>query len=608
MCGIVGYIGGRKAMPVLISGLKRLEYRGYDSAGIVVLDEHSSRRFRCVGRVHNLDKMIQDEALPMSCGVAHTRWATHGKPTEVNAHPHADTTKSFFVVHNGIIENYAKLRDQLRVDGAVFESETDTEVLVQLIAKLYEGNLETAVEKALHLIEGTFGIAVVSTRDPGKIITARRGSPIILGVGDGEMFVASDVSALIRYTDRVIYIEDNELAVITANDYKILSFDHEPIERETSQISWKVEDQDLGTFPHFMLKEIYEQPETINNAIRGRVILNEGVAVLGGLQSRIQNIQNLKRIIIVSCGTSYHAGMIGRHIFENLTQLDVQVELASEFRYRRLRLDETTGILAVSQSGETIDTLAAIREAKRKGALTIGLVNVVGSTIARETDCGVYCHAGPEIGVASTKIFVSQLVILNLMALLIGRYQFVSLSEGIKLIKGLQELPDLIRHILARSSELEDLARTYHKYSNALFLGRQAHYPVALEGSLKLKEISYIHSEGFAAGEMKHGPISLIDEQFPTIAILARDACYDKMLNNVQEIRARSGPVLAISYDGDKEIINHADHVFTVPETHELLQPILSVVPLQLFAYYCARFRGCEIDKPRNLAKSVTVE
>lgn len=608
MCGVVGYVGFRKAAPILLNGLKRLEYRGYDSAGLVAVDKTGSRRYRGVGRVANLDKMMQGVDLPMTCGISHTRWATHGKATEENAHPHCDASERFYVVHNGIIENHAKLRAQLESEGVHFNSETDTEVIVQLIAKFYDGSLEVAVEKTLNVIEGAYGLAVVSTEEPMKIVVARRGSPIVLGVGKDEMLVASDVAALIQYTDQVIYMEDNELAILTPSGYKIMSFDHEPIERETSRIDWKIEDEDLGDYPHYMLKEIFEQPETVKNAVRGRMIANEGVAVLGGLQSRIQQIQNLKRLIIISCGTSYHAGMIGRHIFENLTELNVEVELASEFRYRRLRLDETTGVLAISQSGETIDTLAAIREAQRKGALTIGLVNVVGSTIARETDCGVYCHAGPEIGVASTKIFVSQLVILNLMALLIGRYQSVSLSEGIGLIKALQRLPDQISEILARAPELEDMARLFYKYDNCLFIGRQSLHPLALEGALKLKEISYIHAEGYAAGEMKHGPISLIDEQFPTVAILAKDAAYEKMLSNIQEIKARSGPIFAITVHGDEQIGEFVEHVFHVPETHELLQSVLTVIPLQLFAYYCARFRGCEIDKPRNLAKSVTVE
>ncbi len=607
MCGVVGYVGYRKAAPVLMNGLKRLEYRGYDSAGLVTVDKRGARRFRGVGRVQNVDKLLQGVELPMTCGIAHTRWATHGKPTESNAHPHADASNQFFVVHNGIIENHEKLRAQLENEGVEFTSDTDTEVVIQLIARLYKDNLEAAVEAALQSVEGTYGIAVVTVHEPDKIVTARRGSPIVLGVGKNEMFIASDIAALVSYTDQVIYLEDSELAVLTPDSYQILSFDHEPIERETSQIDWKVDEEEMGAFPHYMLKEIYEQTKTVANAMRGRVMLNEGVAVLGGLQSRIRDIQKLRRLIIVSCGTSYHAGLIGRHIFENLTDLMVEVELASEFRYRRLRLDETTAVLALSQSGETIDTLAAIREAKRKGALTIGLVNVVGSTIARETDCGVYCHAGQEIGVASTKIFVSQLAILSLMGLLIGRYQSVSLSEGIKLIKALQALPDQIDDLLGRAPQIEELARAYHKYDNFLFIGRQIHHPVALEGALKLKEISYIHAEGYAAGEMKHGPISMIDENFPTVALVSGDASFEKMLSNIQEIRARSGKVLAIS-TANELIGNIADDVFFVPSTHELVQPILSVIPLQLFAYYCARFRGCEIDKPRNLAKSVTVE
>ena len=608
MCGVVGYVGYRKASPILLNGLKRLEYRGYDSAGLVALDKTGAKHYRSVGRVHNLDKSVQGQDIPMHCGIAHTRWATHGKVTENNAHPHGDETNHFYLVHNGIIENHGKLRAQLEEEGVKFRSETDTEVVVQMIARAFKGNLEEAVEQTLQHVEGAFGIAVVSTEDPMKIVVARRGSPLVLGVGKNEMFVASDVSALVQYTDQVIYMEDNDLAVLTPNGYEILSFDHEPIVRETQQIDWKVEDGDLGSFPHYMLKEIFEQPETIRNGIRGRTVHSEGVAVLGGLQSKIREIQKLKKVIIVSCGTSYHAGLIGRHIFEHLTDISVEVELASEFRYRKLRLDETTAILAISQSGETIDTLAAIREARRKGALTIGLVNVVGSTIARETDCGVYCHAGPEIGVASTKMFVSQLVILNLMALLIGRYQSVSLPEGMALIKAIQELPDQIQSMLTRAPELEELARKYCRFENGFFLGRQILYPVALEGALKLKEISYIHAEGYASGEMKHGPISLVDESFPTIALMADDSSYEKMVNNIQEIRARHGMVLAITFEEDHQSHAFVDDLFKVPTTHHLLQPILTVIPLQLFAYYCARFRGCNIDKPRNLAKSVTVE
>lgn len=608
MCGIVGYVGFRKVVPLLMQGLKRLEYRGYDSAGMVVLDRSAARRFRAEGRVQNLELPLRHLDLTMTTGMAHTRWATHGKPTESNAHPHCDSAGQFYVVHNGIVENHEKLKAGLVQEGVRFSSETDTEVLGHLIAKFYDGSLESAVERTLHLVEGTFGIAVLSTHEPEKLVCARRGSPIILGVGNKEMFVASDVSALVQYTDQVIYLEDNEMAVISADDYQIRTLDNRPISRQTFQIDWKVEDGELCDFPHFMLKEIYEQPNTVENAMRGRALMGEGVAKLGGLQACIDDLKKLRKLILVSCGTSYHAGMVGRYIFEQLTDLCVEVELASEFRYRRLRLDETTGVLALSQSGETIDTLAALREARRKGALTLGLVNVVGSTIARETDAGVYCHAGPEIGVASTKIFVSQLVILNLMALLVGRYQSLSLAEGVSLLKALQELPDQIRSILAQASRLEDIARKYITARSFLFIGRQLHYPVALEGALKLKEISYIHAEGYAAGEMKHGPISLIDRNFPTIALVPQDATYDKMINNIQEIRARSGPVIAIANHGDSMIHSLADDVFSVPGTHPLLQPILSVVPLQLLAYYAAFLLGREIDKPRNLAKSVTVE
>ncbi|PIE02769.1 MAG: glutamine--fructose-6-phosphate transaminase (isomerizing) [Acidobacteria bacterium] len=608
MCGIVGYIGPKKASAVLLNGLKRLEYRGYDSAGFVVLNKNKARRFRAVGQVKNLDSLVRGKKLPMSCGIAHTRWATHGKPTEANAHPHSDHSGEFHLVHNGIIENHDVLKRQLQSEGTIFQSETDSEVLVHLIAKFYAGDLENAVRESLLRVEGTFGIAVVCKHEPGKIVCARRGSPVILGLGNGEMFVASDVSAIVNYTDQVIYLEDNEMAVLTSDEYQILSLDNKPVNRESCLIDWELGDMGLGSYPHYMLKEIYEQPRTVENAIRGRILVNEGVSVLGGLQACIKEIQKLKKLIIVSCGTSYHAGMVGRYIFDELTDLEVEVEFASEFRYRKLRIDETAAVLAISQSGETIDTLAAVREAKRKGALTIGLVNVVGSTIARETDVGVYCHAGPEIGVASTKIFVSQLVILNLIALLIGRYGSVSLSEGIELLKAIKKLPGKIQEILEKTSKIQEMAEKFYQSTSFFFLGRQLHFPIALEGALKLKEISYIHAEGYAAGEMKHGPISLIEQQFPTFVIAPKDATYEKIYGNIQEIKARSGKILVIAEEGDNQIQSICDEVFYIPQTHHLLKPILSIIPLQLFSYYCADLRGCEIDKPRNLAKSVTVE
>ena len=608
MCGIVGYVGPKRASSILLNGLKRLEYRGYDSAGFVVLDKQEALRFRAVGRVKNLDPLVQGKKLTMKSGIAHTRWATHGKPTEANAHPHSDTAGRFHIVHNGIIENFETLRTQLQNEGIEFQSETDSEVLVHLISKFYTNRLEEAVMETLHHVEGTFGLAAICLDEPEKIVCARRGSPVIIGVGVGEMFVASDVSAIVNHTDQVIYLEDNEMAILSPNEYQILSFDNQPVSRETCLIDWELDEGTQGAFPHFMLKEIFEQPQTVGNAIRGRILDNEGVAVLGGLQTKIKEIQKLKKIIIVSCGSSYHAGLVGRYIFNELTDLEVEVEVASEFRYRKLRLDETTAVLAISQSGETIDTLAAVREAKRKGALAIGLVNVVGSTIARETDVGVYCHAGPEIGVASTKIFVSQLVILNLIALLIGRYGSVSLSEGMELLRDLKKIPDKINQILDKSEIIKGMAERYHKAKSFFFLGRQLHYPIALEGALKLKEISYIHAEGYPAGEMKHGPISLIDENFPTFAMAPKDATYEKICGNIQEIKARSGPVLVIAEEGDTQISEICNEVFFIPKTHPLLKPILSTIPLQLFSYYCADFLKCAIDKPRNLAKSVTVE
>jgi len=608
MCGIVCYIGKQQASPILLEGLKRLEYRGYDSAGIAVADGNETFLIKEVGKVSQLEPQIQEIKPHGTMGIAHTRWATHGKPSLANAHPQTGSSDNIFLVHNGIIENYLYLKKELSEKGHTFKSQTDTEVLVHLIEECYEGDLEAAVKAALTRVQGTFGIALFHRDTPDKIVLARRGSPLILGIGRNEFLAASDINALIRYTNKVIHLNDNELAVLNHKEYTISDFQDRPVERELETIDWEIDAADKKGFDHFMLKEIFEQPEAVKNALRGRILEGEGVSRLGGLDQVIDRLKNIKRIHFVSCGTSYYAGLLARYVFEKLTDFRVEVEYASEFRYRSLRLNEEIAVVAISQSGETADTLAAVREARRKGALCLGLVNVVGSTISKETDAGVYNHAGPEIGVASTKVFLSQTVILCLMALLVGRYQRLSLSEGLFITKALKQLPGQIRKILKTCEQIEEIACRYARYDDFLFLGRLYNFPIAMEGALKLKEISYVHAEGYPAGEMKHGPISLIDPDFPTLALVHRDSTYDKMINNIQEIKARDGKIIAVAVEGDSHIKNHVDEVIYVPETIDILQPLLNTIPLQLFAYYLARERGCSIDKPRNLAKSVTVE
>lgn len=608
MCGIVCYIGKQEATPILMEGLKRLEYRGYDSAGIAVSDRGETFLVKEVGKVNNLEEKVQELAPHGTMGIAHTRWATHGRPTVENAHPQTGETDRIFLVHNGIIENYRFLKEELLEKGHTFKSQTDTEVLVHLIEEYYEDDLEKAVKKALSMVQGTFGIALFHRDIPNKIVLARRGSPLIVGVGENEFLAASDLNALIRYTNKVVHLNDNELAVLNTSDYHITDFQDRKVTRKMETIEWEQGAAEKKGFDHFMLKEIFEQPECVKNALRGRIVEGEGVPRLGGLEGVMNRLQSIEKIHFVSCGTSYYAGLLARYIFEKLTDLSAEVEYASEFRYRGLRLDEKTAVLAISQSGETADTLAAVREARRKGALCLGLVNVVGSNISKETDAGVYNHAGPEIGVASTKVFLSQCVILTLMALLIGRYQRLSLADGLFITRALKEIPDQIRKILKQAKYIEKIAHQYAHYNDFLFIGRLYNFPIAMEGALKLKEISYVHAEGYAAGEMKHGPISLIDLKFPTVAILPQDATYDKMINNVQQIKARDGHVIAIAVEGDDHIKSHVDHVIYVPHSIDILQPILNTVPLQLLAYYIAKERGCSIDKPRNLAKSVTVE
>jgi glutamine---fructose-6-phosphate transaminase (isomerizing) len=607
MCGIVAYVGHQPVSQVLVEGLKRLEYRGYDSSGIAILGANPYLA-KSVGKVEALEQKVHHERPAGATGIAHTRWATHGKPTEANAHPHADCSGHVFLVHNGIIENYLPLKKMLLADGHTFSSETDTEVLAHLIERDYQGDLEEAVRKALLRVEGTYGLAVIHAAHPNQIIMARRGSPIVLGVGKGETLAASDTSALAQHTDQVVYLEDNEVARLEPGEFYISTLQNRPVDRRATVIDVGVEALDRGEFPHFMLKEISEQPEAVENALRGRLNHSEGVAKLGGLESVLDRLQQARHLIIVSCGTSYYAGLLGRYAFEALTDLTVETELASEFRYRKLNIRQNTVVLAISQSGETADTLAALREARRKGSLVLGLVNVVGSSIARETHAGVYCHAGTEIGVASTKSFISQVTILMLMALLVGRSRDLSYEEGSRIIRALEKVPEQVRAIVDQSNQIRGIAEKYCQARHFLFIGRKYEYPVALEGALKLKEIAYIHAEGYAAGEMKHGPIALIDPMFPTMAIVPEDSSYEKTVSNMQEIRAREGPIIAITTEGNTRLGSLVDDVIYVPPSIDLVTPLLTVIPLQLFAYHCAVLRGCDVDKPRNLAKSVTVE
>ncbi len=608
MCGIVCYVGARDACPLLIEGLKRLEYRGYDSAGVAVQEKDAVSCKKAVGKIASLEAEMNGSVPGGSTGIAHTRWATHGEPSEVNAHPQVDGPGDIFVIHNGIIENYLSHRKRLEKNGVVFRSETDTEVLAHLVSMNFDGDLAEAVRKTMGQVEGTFGLAVLHRLCPEEIVVARRGSPLIIGIAEDGHFAASDVAAMVRYTDKVVHLEDNELATLRKNDFSISTAQAKPIKRNSETVQWHAEDIELNGFPHFMLKEIFEQPETINNAIRGRIEPGEGVAKLGGLMPVWESLKECRNMVLLGCGTSYYAASTSRYVFEKLTDIDIEVELASEFRYRKLNFPANTFVVGLSQSGETADTLAAIREAKRKGARLLGIVNVVGSSISRETEAGVYNHAGPEIGVASTKMFTSQLVVLTLMALLLGRHQHLSVTEGVEAIRALRALPGKVREVLSRADIIESTARKYHGFDNWLFLGRKYNFPVAMEGALKLKEISYIHAEGYAAGEMKHGPIALINPRMPTVAIVPRDDMYEKMLGNIHEIKSRKGPVIAIATKGDERIRAIADDVIEIPETLDYLNPVLAAVPCQLLAYYCASLLGRDIDKPRNLAKSVTVE
>ena len=608
MCGIVGYIGPKQATPILVSGLKRLEYRGYDSAGVAVFDGEALETRRAAGKIAKLEGALAADPVTGKVGIAHTRWATHGPPTERNAHPHLSTDETVAVVHNGIIENSDVLRKQLTALGHTFRSDTDTETIAHLIQELYETTLEEAVVAALRKVEGTFGIAVVSSRDPEKIVAARKGSPLLIGIGDGEYFLASDASAILAHTREVVYLDDGDLCVLTPDGYRVMDINSTPLRRSVERIEWDLAAIERGGFDHFMLKEIFEQPTTVENTMRGRLIMEDGTSKLGGINLSHEQLMNIDNVVITACGTSWHSALIGEMMIEDFARIPTEVEYASEFRYRNPIVTPRTLCIVISQSGETADTLAAMREAKRRGARTLGLVNVVGSTIAREDDGGIYLHAGPEIGVASTKAFTSQVVALALFALKLGRKRTLSVMRGREVAQALADLPKQIQSILDRAPEIEKIADSYKNSQNFLYLGRGYNFPAALEGALKLKEISYIHAEGYPAAEMKHGPIALIDESMPVVFIAPHDAVFDKIVSNIQEVRARHGKTIVITSRNEPALEGLIDHEIRVPETIDMLTPILASIPLQLLAYYIAVKRGANVDQPRNLAKSVTVE
>ncbi len=609
MCGIVGYIGQNEALPVLVNGLKKMEYRGYDSSGVALVENGKIDVVRASGKISALEQKLKARSLKGTVGIAHTRWATHGAPTEENAHPHTSFDGKISIVHNGIIENYASLKSKLISEGVQFKSETDTEVVAHLIAKYYSGNLKAAVLKALSKVEGTFGIAVICSEEPGTLVGARRGSPLILGIGNNnEFFLASDVSAIINYTQKVVYLDDNDIVEIKDGHYNIVTLNSNEVQREVENVEFDADAVAKGGFAHFMLKEIFEQPEVLRNTMRGRLLTAEGNAKLAGLDTNIKELRNINRIIITACGTSYYAGMVGEYMIEDLAGVPVEVEYASEFRYRNPIIKPGTLVLAISQSGETADTLAALREAQQKGATALAICNGVGSTIARTSDGGVYLHAGPEIGVASTKAFTSQVAVLAMIALLLGRQRRLSIENGTDIVKAMLELPTLVEKTLKLSDDIAAIAKQYSKAGNFLYLGRHFNYPVAMEGALKLKEISYIHAEGYPAAEMKHGPIALIDENMPVVVIAPKDSLFDKVISNVREIKARGGRVIAVTTEDCHPLDEIADHIIKVPQTLPMLMPIVTCVPLQLLAYHIAVLRGNDVDQPRNLAKSVTVE
>lgn len=608
MCGIVGYISRKENPDFLQSGieaLKRLEYRGYDSAGFAYWDKKKKQLVckKAVGRIAELEKKVKDcDSVGANPIILHTRWATTGEVNEINTHPHCDCKENIWLVHNGIIENYKELREKLKKEGHIFYSSTDTEVIAHLIEKFFNGNLEEAVRKAVPFLKGAYGLAIISKDDPNKIVAARLSSPLLLGLGENEFMVASDPTAMISHTNKIIYLDDGEIVTITPEGFNLLN------KKEIEQIDWKIEDSIKGDHPHFMLKEIMEQPESVRKSLSGRISIENGTARLGGLTSVKEKLREIERVNIVACGTAYHAGLVGEYMLEEYAGIPCDVDYASEFRYRKPVLNNKDVVLAISQSGETADTLAAVREAKEKGIMTLGIVNTVGSSLAHETEAGIYNHAGMEIGVASTKAFTSQLSILALLSLFLGRQRQLSLVMGERIISDLSKIPGMIEKILSGSEQIKEIAQKYKDAKNFLYIGRKYNYPIALEGALKLKEISYIHAEGLAAGEIKHGSLALIDENFPTLAIAPQDSVYEKMVSNIEQVKTRHGRVIAITTEGNKDMEKIVDDVIYIPKTLEMLTPILSIIPLQLFAYYMAVLNGCDVDKPRNLAKAVTVE
>lgn len=615
MCGIIAYVGRREVRPVLLDGLSRLEYRGYDSAGIAAMTEQGIEVQKKAGRIADLTRHVGKPKTRSGQGISHTRWATHGEPSDVNAHPHLDRSGHLALVHNGVIENYQPLKRSLAGDGHEFLSATDTEVLAHLIGKHYESSTEQngrrlveAVRSALQEVKGTYGIAVMHDAHPGLIVGARRGSPLVLGIGEGEMFLSSDATALLPYTQKVVYLKDFDVVEIREEGFTVETLTSGDANYEIKQLEFAPEAAERGEFPHYMLKEIFEQPQTIENAIRGRLNQDEASAQLGGLNMTPAELRDIERVIVLGCGTALHAGMVGAHMLENMAFVAAEADFASEFRFKNRPLQRNTVFFAVSQSGETADTLGAMREARRKGFRALGICNNVGSTIARESDGGVYMHAGPEIGVAATKSFISQTAIFGLLTLCLGRMRHMSASTGREIIQAFEKLPSQITRILQQSESIAAIAQKYSSAHSMLFLGRQYNYPVALEAALKMKEISYIHAAGFPASELKHGVIALIDSKTPSVCLCPEDSLYEKNISTIQEVKARKGPVIAVATEGDNEIGHHADDVIFVPRTVEMLQPILNIIPLQLLSYHAAVALGRDVDKPRNLAKSVTVE
>ena len=612
MCGIVSYFGKKDAVPILIDGLKRLEYRGYDSAGIALMHDGAIKSMKKAGKVSELNNKINDTSLQGSIGIGHTRWATHGEPNDVNAHPHKDQTGKIFLIHNGIIENYSTLKEVLIRKGFSFKSETDTEALVNLISDIYYAdglNFEQAVQAALKQVVGTYGIVAFCSDEPDKLVAARHGSPLVLGVGNDEYFIASDASPIVEHTRNVIFLDEGEIATVQLSGYTIRSMEDDAIvNRETTEIEFSIEEIEKGEFPHFMLKEIHDQIFSIQDTMRGRIDPVDGTAHLGGISDQLSRIQNAHRIYITACGTSWHAGLMGKYLIEEYAGIPVHVEYASEFRYRKPIINSNTVVIGISQSGETADTLAAIRKAKSFGALTVGICNVVGSSVARETDCGIYTHAGPEIGVASTKAFTSQVAVLFLLSLCFGRKNKLSALTGQKFAQALMNIGNQVKIILDNSDSILEVAKSTVHNENFLYLGRGLNFPVALEGALKLKEISYIHAEGYPAAEMKHGPIALIDEKMPVVCLAPHDDTFDKVLSNIQEVKARKGVIITVTDKRTKQLEKVSDYLIDVPSAHPKIFPMLASISLQLLAYHLAVLRGCDIDQPRNLAKSVTVE